>query len=622
MIGNHKIVSLCISRLQDNSSYEFTAALNEKLSPLGYSLFVYNTCCSLDNDTSTPKGQASVFELIDYKKTDVLIVYSEKLRSNTITDSLINSAKKAEIPVIVIEGNRTDCISINFDNAVGFEMVAKHIVEIHNAKKLHFIAGGKGNFFSEQRLNVFRMILKKNQIEFNENMISYCDFSPLPAAKATEKLIADGELPEAIICANDSMAIAVIGVLNKYGIKVPEEVIVTGFDGIEDINFFTPRLTSVLCSFTALAEKTAEIVPKIINRETVEKNILIKPELLINNSCGCSGSCKINTAEYLSLINHRLSRFQKENLELSEISAKMQSCDNFRQISALFDDRLMYDMCCLLNKECIDESVNPAECTEINNDDYMFLLYDNDGSSPFVPRRFSTKNIIPQLDYCMERGRIFIFTALQYLDAPMGYVCFHFSSCDFENFMKIPQTINTLNNAIGGYRNLRHEHFLMEKINKMSSTDYLTGLLNRRGFDSELEKIIKQNKQPLDLTIIMADLDGLKKINDNFGHNEGDEAIRAAANALMYACPKNSLCTRFGGDEMFAVCIGINDKEIIKSNLKKYLDNYNQSSGKAYTVSLSIGITYADSSMELCFEEMLRKSDKLMYDEKKKQKRM
>lgn len=141
MIGNHKIVSLCISRLQDNSSYEFTAALNEKLSPLGYSLFVYNTCCSLDNDTSTPKGQASVFELIDYKKTDVLIVYSEKLRSNTITDSLINSAKKAEIPVIVIEGNRTDCICINFDNAAGFEMVAKtEFPNVTNIGEDRFIA--------------------------------------------------------------------------------------------------------------------------------------------------------------------------------------------------------------------------------------------------------------------------------------------------------------------------------------------------------------------------------------------------------------------------------------------------------------------------------------------------
>lgn len=617
MIGNHKIVSLCISRLQDNSSYEFAAALNERLSPLGYSLFVYNTCCSLDDDTSTPKGQASVFELIDYKKTDVLIVYSEKIKNSIITDSLINNAKKAEIPVIVIEGNRSDCICINFDNAAGFEAVVKHVVEFHNVKKLHFIAGSKGNSFSEQRLNVFRKVLKENQIEFNENMVSYCDFCALPAAEAAEKLIAKGEFPDAIVCANDTMAISVIGVLNKYGIKVPEDVIVTGFDGIEEINFSTPRLTSALCSFTSLAEKAAEIVLKIINRKNIDKNIFINPELLINNSCGCSVSCRTNTAEYLSLINHRLSRFQKENLELSEISAKMQSCDNYRQIAALFNDRLMYDMCCLLNKECIDESVNPAECTEINKDDYMFLLYDNDDSKPFVPRWFSTQNIIPQLDYCMERSRIFIFTALQYLDAPMGYVCFHFSICNFENFMKIPQTVNTLNNVIGGYCNLRHEHFLMETIEKMSSTDYLTGLLNRRGFDSAFEKITKQNKHPFAMTIIMADLDGLKKINDNFGHDEGDEAIRTAANALMYACPPNSLCTRFGGDEMFAVCKGIQDKEVIKDNVKKYLDSYNQGSGKTYNVSLSVGITYADSNTELSFEEMLRNSDKLMYNEKK-----
>lgn len=82
----------------------------------------------------------------------------------------------------------------------------------------------------------------------------------------------------------------------------------------------------------------------------------------------------------------------------------------------------------------------------------------------------------------------------------MGYVCFHFNSCDCGNFMKIPQTVNMLNNALGGYRNLRHKHYLMNKIDKMYSTDLLTGLLNRRGFTSELDRMLRKNQPPFDVT--------------------------------------------------------------------------------------------------------------------------
>lgn len=620
MIGDRKIISLCISRIQDASSYEFAVSLNEKISPLGYTLFVYNTCCSLNSDSSTLEGQASVFELIDFNVTDVLIIYEEKLKNGSITEKIISRANESGTPVIVTGNERPDCICVNFDNALGFEMIVKHIVEFHKARKLHFFAGKKGDCYSEQRLDVFRKVLEKNNITFSDDMVSYCDFWADPAAEETERLISCGELPEAIICANDNMAIAVIGVLNKHGIKIPEDVIVTGYDGINEIHFSTPRLTSVLCSYAALADKTAEILPNVINNTQTEKSISVAPELVLYESCGCTCENKTYTAEYLNLINTRLYRFQKENLDLSEISAKIQCCDNFEQIAALMDYRLIYDMCCLLNKECTDEAVNPNDRNNVNSDDYMLLLYDNDGTSPFVPRWFSTKNIVPHLDYFMERSRIFIFTALHYLNTPMGYVCFHFSSCDCGNFMKIPQTVNTLNNAIGGYRNLRHKHYLMDKIDKMGSTDYLTGLLNRRGFAAELDKMLGRNNPPYVLTIIMADLDGLKYINDTFGHDEGDTAIRTTANALMYACPPNSLCTRFGGDEMLAVCCGKYDKEAITAAVNSFLDNFNRGSGKPYKVSVSVGITYADSNTELCFEEMIRKSDKLMYAEKNKRK--
>ena len=99
--------------------------------------------------------------------------------------------------------------------------MVRNMIEVHHLTKLHFMAGMKNNAFSDHRLEVFKQVLKENGLPFNDSMVSYGDFWSGPAEEATEKLVASGKLPEAIICANDKMAIAVCGVLNRHGIKIP-----------------------------------------------------------------------------------------------------------------------------------------------------------------------------------------------------------------------------------------------------------------------------------------------------------------------------------------------------------------------------------------------------------------
>ena len=113
------------------------------------------------------------------------------------------------------------CINIKFDHENAFVEVVRRMIDVHHLTNLHFMAGFKGNQFSEFRLNAFRRVLEEHGLPFDESMVSYGDFYSVAAERETEKIVASGNIPQAILCANDRMALAVCDVLDKHGIRVP-----------------------------------------------------------------------------------------------------------------------------------------------------------------------------------------------------------------------------------------------------------------------------------------------------------------------------------------------------------------------------------------------------------------
>lgn len=623
MLYNKKIIALCMARIQDDASNEYITALNRVVTPAGYSIFVYNTCSAVSVDSYDGSTQTAIYEYMDFDIIDVVIVYEEVLRNQAVTDALIEKAQKHNAPIIVIGEAHEGCVNIKFDHANAFVEIVRHMIQVHHLKKLHFMAGFKGNQFSEYRLNAFRKVLEENGLPFDDSMVSYGDFYSVAAEREAEKLVASGNIPEAILCANDRMALAVCDVLDKHGIRVPEDVAVTGFDGIPEINVTTPRITSVICDPDDIAKQTLECLEKIESMRGQTKTFLVTPKLYIAESCGCVGKKSRNASEYLNTSYNCLYRFQEEELELSLITAQVQRCDSLEQVAVELKKGVIYDTCCMIEKDYLNEKVNPIQLTkhvDVKEKELM-VVFDSDFlGEKFVPYTISPKEITPHLDYLIEHGRVLVFTSLYHVDVPIGYACVFYSELTSGNYMKIPQNINALNNAFGGYRNLRYKNYLMNQIDEMYRIDTLTGLYNRRGFEREYNKLLKYKQECRRFTIVLADLDGLKYINDNFGHKEGDYAIHAVAQALVNVCPGNSVFTRFGGDEMLAVCPCVLDVTETKEKFKSYFSDLNATANKDYVIEASTGIYITGEDEVLGFEELIEKSDRLMYEEKKERK--
>ena len=167
---------------------------------------------------------------------------------------------------------------------------------------------------------------------------------------------------------------------------------------------------------------------------------------------------------------------------------------------------------------------------------------------------------------------------------------------------------------------LKHNLILKE----ISKTDQLTGLYNRRGFMDTLKNV---NENPLnngkDAIILYADMDGLKEINDKYGHDEGDYALKQISIILKEAFRNTDIVSRFGGDEFVAFALlGLpNQANIIYQRIRDITEQHNQLLKKPYRIDMSIGICEIQCSKELNIEAVLDQADKKLYIEKKAKKK-
>lgn len=160
-----------------------------------------------------------------------------------------------------------------------------------------------------------------------------------------------------------------------------------------------------------------------------------------------------------------------------------------------------------------------------------------------------------------------------------------------------------------------------ERLHSISFTDDLTGLLNRRGFFTFAQQQVKlANRSRKGFLFLFADLDGLKKINDTLGHQEGDLALTETAHVLQEVFRESDIIARLGGDE-FAVLMtenaGTGGKRVIMQRLRESIAEHNARTDRRYVLSISAGIIRYDPANPCTLDVLLSRADRLMYREKK-----
>lgn len=155
--------------------------------------------------------------------------------------------------------------------------------------------------------------------------------------------------------------------------------------------------------------------------------------------------------------------------------------------------------------------------------------------------------------------------------------------------------------------------------NRRLNTDYLTGIYNRQQLDRYLHAKIRNSDAAHGFSAILLDIDEFKKINDQYGHLIGDEALTITAQLLRNSLRKNDFLARYGGDEFFII-VDIQDQQALEKTVERIHESFrdfNQNSDKPYNLSMSMGYDIYNPKIAANADDFLRHIDALMYEDKR-----
>lgn len=632
MTNTPRIIGVCLSMLPEEYRLQCVRALNKYAVQQGYRLFIFHSKTDFYLPlTPTDDGEMSIFQLIQYHMLDAMIVLPDTIKRDSVLQSIIDSCRSHNVPVISIDKFLEGCVNFRFDYSNSFETLCQHVVQKHHAKRLFMMAGVRDNTFSDERIHAFEKVMAENNITPDNYRIGYGDFWEKPTRETLEQWFIEEQcaIPDAIICANDTMAIVCSQFLQNHGYRIPEDCIVTGFDGISEANYHVPHITTCTQDYDTMGKEVIAAAIRLHQGLPVEPTRIIDFHILYSQSCGCEKPAPLNINNAMQDIADQFKRANERQELTCQVQSAVTSMTSLAELPEIIQDKFIFEsMVFALN----DDIFRAPDFGERHRNGEPFseqvnVMYQRYFWAPQDACVISLEQLIPDLSTMLRREDPVIFCPLHFLDLVMGYCAFQ-TDISHDSYEKINSFMNAMNSSLGIFHSQVHTKSINMQLKSANSEleklyvhDHMTGLLNRRGFYRQFHQQLKESSgKNMSIVIISADLDGLKHINDTFGHTEGDNAITTVGKALVSSAIQGEVCSRFGGDE-FTVAGVIADSDScyfdsFRFRFREYLHRYNSISHKPYQVESSIGFCIQPMDKNVDLDQMIKVADDRMYEDK------
>ena len=588
-------------------------------------LFVFLNYSSGSEGDPGNVGESMIFNLPNIQDFDAVLLMGNTINMAYEREDLREKILKYKIPAISLEYPMQDIPYIGTDTYQGIYNLMLHVLEVHHAHDFIFMSGPRSNQESESRKKAVEDALETAGLVLREENIIEADWSYFVAYdKTIEYVNTHDKLPDAIVCANDEMAIGVCTALDFMKVRVPDDVIVTGCDYLRRGQDFFPILSTVGREWDKLGYQGMDLLIQQMNGAEIPMDTVLQSTPVIGESCGCSVSLTKSDERLHSIIaNYRVQREDTVNewqlRYIDELFSKKNSVDGLKEsMRKTFQDNHSFEgedfMLCIVDhyfeeKESWEE-LKLGELTE-RMDVYVNLV---DGKA-VITDKFPTKELLPYYDGNTEETQVYLFVPLNTKVTSIGYVVQKnnlkrvYEQSIYVWLRRVCQDLERVK------QNIRVEE-LNKKLKEVSITDALTGLRNRTGFDVlALPCLLECQKQGKHSAIVFADVNEMKMINDKHGHLQGDLALCTVAEAINKALPQDWVAVRYGGDEFLMVgeCRDAQEADEITENLRVELETLKSKRRLNFSLSVSIGsvVMYPEENNNL--EEYLRRADEAMY---------
>ena len=272
-----------------------------------------------------------IYQWVDQQNVDGIILVSAIFNYSTPEFQRSYTERLQPIPLRVLGRIKGDAPNTVIDNTSGFRDVIRHLINVHGHRRLAFINGPIHNKDAEERYHVYLEVLNENNIPVDSALIVPGEFTYVDGQEAVRLLFDERKVDvDAIVAANDDMAFGVLDSLRTRGIKVPDQVAVTGFDDSDGASTAIPPLTTVSQPVYQQAFDSVELLLAQIRGESVPDRLVFLTQPVYRRSCGCPPLAVKKTMVLADLYT------EKTTASLADLLAKKQQGILFalRQVTA------------------------------------------------------------------------------------------------------------------------------------------------------------------------------------------------------------------------------------------------------------------------------------------------
>ena len=619
--NNRKTIGVFAFRPSDPFQKKTCQGIIEEAQERGYNVAFFSSFGRHDHNKRFVNGEKQILSLPPYEDLDGVIVATDTMDIAGTKEELVENIRSwCHCPVVSLRENVEGFHTLGIDDDAAMEDMVMHFVEVHEFTKFCFMSGPLDMEEARARLSCFQRIMKAYGLPVTEQQIFYGNFWTNCGADACDHFYQDGYQPEVIICANDYMAQGVSTELLRRGYRIPEDVCVSGFDGIPNTLFFSPSITTVEVPFYEMGKEAVRLIADEMKKPSEDQEIIFPTRLVLNESCGCY------TLQKQELILNRCRYFEKNEADRNRrtaetfMSINLQEVDSLSMLSGLIKDYVVnvegYESYFLCLCEGLEDATDSSALKGYTDMMHMMVGFHEREYMGEVDLSFERKDLLPE-DVCGLTPQVFFFMPLHYKEHCFGYQAVSFLESTNAGNLFLPWIVS-IENAIENIILQSERESMIGELEYLYVRDSLTDLFNRRGLDKygiPLWERAIQEKKPL--FVMGIDLDDMKEINDTYGHKEGDNALKIISEAIQFAAETNDV-----GDEFAIIGYGKTEKdvEVFQEKLLDYVDAYNKSKKRPYEIHASFGIYYKIPSRNMSLEMCMQNSDRKMYANKAKYK--
>ena len=626
--------------------YKKMASIHEEVQKVDFqsNLHVFRARISPEMETNLLTGEYNIFFLPNLADYDIFVMdlywnsgdrYLESEWGHDFLEKILAQKK----PSISIGNTLEGFVNIGINAEASMGELMDHLTKVHQCRKFWLISDMWVDPAIRARMEACRRYMEQSDVPCTSHQYVVNYGGTMDAlCEGFDKLLSEcGGLPDAIVCSDDYVALGIMYAGSKKGFNVPKDYRIVGFGNKPDGICTIPSLTSVAVNLEDYGKKCLALIEDLLEgRQISKQQCEVSYKIEYRSSCGCEyGNMEKLAQTFNQNIFDSFARAEFGN-HIERLESDLLGCDTVNQVGMCFHESCLFPDCealyLVLDRDFssyrADDAYLNLKSSTISRGNPHFPIHGYPKTMKIV---FSYENHVLTTKDRPIRSLFpvfedtagthdFLFMPIHFRQYTVG--CFVIKGGI--HLLRNPYFVRTIRALCITIENLYTKRILT-KYNKvladLSIKDAMTGFYNRLGYERLACRLFEEKKKAgQDLSVMFIDMDGLKKMNDTYGHECGDYALKAITTAIDRHTDPNTLNVRMGGDEFLILTDRLPDEKVeqLLKEIEEEIPFTEEVQHLPYSPGISVGYIHTDMTNPKNLDDYVREADEFMYEVKVK----